>query len=136
MYVPPEWKRRFWISAAVAPFLVPGWRGTLVPVPHEEIILDAATYDAGEVIPATRAGDAQGEEWHAQYMGSRAAAVLEFLNLRSVATYLAPPKYVAHIPPGPDDLPERADAYFRVDTSWRWPWWWPGGGLDWRMPER
>ena len=43
---------------------------------------------------------------------------------------------VAHIPPGIDLLPQRADAYFAVQTSWRWPWWWPGGGVDWKMPAR
>jgi len=125
-----------WIAAGVAPFLLPGWRGELVPVPHEEIILDAARFDAGDVIPATRAGDQPGEEWHAQFMGSRWAAFFDVVNLRGLATRFVPPKYVAHIPPGFDELPERADAYFRVETTTRWPWWWPGGGLDWKMPER
>lgn len=136
MYLPPEWKRRLWIAAGVLPFALPGWRGELVPVPHEEIILDAARYDADDVKSASRPGEAPGEEWHAQYFGSPWAALFDLLNLRGFATRVAPPTYVAHIPPGLDSLPERADAYFRVETATRWPWWWPGGGLDYRMPDR
>ncbi len=136
VYVPPEWKKRFWIAAVVVPLLLPGWRGELVPVPHAEIILDASRYDAADVIPATRVGDAPGEQWHLQFMGSPWASMFDTLNLREFAARVAPPQYVAHIPPGLDDLPERADAYFRVKTAVRWPWWWPGGGVDYRMPDR
>jgi len=136
VYVAPEWKKRFWIAAFVVPLLLPGWRGELVPVPHEEVILDASKYDADDVIPATRPGARPGEEWHMQFLGSRWATLFDRLNLRDFATRVAPPKYVAHIPPGLDDLPERADGYFRVETTMRWPWWWPGGGLDLRMPQR
>jgi hypothetical protein len=127
-------KRRILVACGVAPFLLPGWRGDLVPVAHDEIIVAASKYDASEVFGATRRGDREGEEWHAQFMGSGAAQFLDFLNLRGFATRVVPPAYVAHIPPGADLLPERADGYYKVVTHWRWPWWWPGGGVDWRVP--
>jgi hypothetical protein len=103
-------------------------------VPHEEVIVASAKFDASEVFGASRPGARDGEEWHATYMGSRPAKLLDLLNLRGFATRVVPPAFVAHIPPGADDLPERADGYYRVLTSWRWPWWWPGGGVDWTVP--
>ena len=136
MYVPPEWKKRFWIGCAIAPFVLPGWSGKLVPVDHDEILIASAKFDAGEVFGASRSGDVPGEEWHAKYMGNAAADILELFNLRGLTVHVAAPAYAAHIPPGRDDVPVRADAYFRVETNWRWPWWWPGGGVDWRMPNR
>jgi hypothetical protein len=136
VYVPPAVKRRILIACGILPVLLPGWGGDLVPVPHEEIIVEAAKHDADEVFGASRPGERAGEEWHAQFMGSTPAQVLDFLNLRGFATHVVPPAYVAHIPPGADLLPERADGYFKVVTHWRWPWWWPGGGVDWTMPAR
>jgi hypothetical protein len=136
VYVSPETKKRLWIAAAVAPFLLPGWRGDLHPVPHEEILIESRKFDADDVIGAIRDGDAPGEEWHLEFMGSRAAAFFDLLNLRGLATHLVPPRFAAHVPPGADALPERADAYYRVETRTRWPWWWPGGGVEWKAPPR
>lgn len=134
MYLSHSVKRRVWIACAVAPVVLPGWSGVLVPVSGDERIVEAGKYAADEVVPATRRGDVAGEEWHVTFMGSRAAEFLDFLNLRTFATHVVPPTFVAHIPPGTDLLPERADGYFKVVTRWRWPWWWPGGGVDWTNP--
>lgn len=134
MYLPPRTKRILLISCAALPFAVPGWRGELVPVAHEEILAEAARHDAGDVFGVSLAGDKEGEEWHAQFMGGRAALALDALALRKLAPHLVPPDFVAHIPPGTDALPTRADAYFRVESHVRWPWWWPGGGVDYARP--
>lgn len=134
MYVPPEVKRRIRIACLVVPFVLPGWRGDLVPVPNDQVILASAQFDAGDVFGTSRPGEREGEEWHAQYMGSGAARFLDLLGLRRFATHLVPPAFAAHIPPGSDKLPHRADGYYRVETHLRWPWWWPGGGVDWRVP--
>ena len=136
MYISPEAKKWIWIACGIAPFVMPGWRGELVPVQHDAILVESARHAAGDVFGVSRTGDIPGEEWHAQYMGNDAAAFFCLLNLRSFATRVVPPDYVAHIPPGTDLLPQRADAYFEVRTSWRWPWWWPGGGVDWTLRER
>ncbi len=136
MYVPRSVKRRLWILPAAVLVLSPGWRGELVPVPHEEVLLKAAEFDADEVFGAVRAGSVEGEEWDVQYMGSRVANALALLNLRGLATRLVPPAYAAHVPPGGDLRPQRADAYFRVEAHVRWPWWWPGGGVRWELPAR
>jgi hypothetical protein len=136
VYVTPEWKSRAWILPLAVLALAPGWRGDLVPVPHEEILTEAKRCDPADVIPGSLPGREEGEQWHAQFFGSSAARVFDLLNLRGLAPHFVPPSYVAHIPPGMDDRPERADGYFRVETHWRWPWWWPGGGVDWRVPQR
>jgi hypothetical protein len=136
VYVSPRWKKRLWIAAAAALFLLPGWQGRLVPVPHEEILLESARHDADEVFGVSRPGEAPGERWNVQYMGGGAAKLFDLLNLRGFATRVVPPRFAAHIPEGPEDLPERADGYFRIETSLRWPWWFPGGGVDWRPPLR
>jgi hypothetical protein len=137
VYISPQVKRRFWISLAVAPFLVPGWRGELVPVSsHDDIIRKASGYDAGEVFGVSRKGDTPGEEWHSQFMGSSTAQFLDLVALRGIAPSIVPPTCVAHIPPGADLRPERADGYYWVEVHLRWPWWWPGGGVDWRQPDR
>jgi hypothetical protein len=130
VYLSPRAKRALWISCAALPFALPGWRGELVPVAHDEILADAARYDAGDVFGVSLPGDAEGEEWHAQFLGSRPALALDALALRKLAPRLVPPAYMAHIPPGTDALPSRADAYYRVIAHTRWPWWWPGGGVD------
>lgn len=136
MYIEPAVKRRIWIGLAVLPLLLPGWRGELVPVPHDTILLESGRHEAGEVFGVSLDGDVPGEEWHAQYVASGPAQFLDLLNLRALAPRIVPPAFVAHIPPGRDALPQRADAYFRVETSWRWPWWWPGGGVPWELPSR
>ncbi len=134
MYLSPRAKRALLISGAALPFVLPGWRGELVPVDHDEILAQAARYDAGEVFGVSLAGEKDGEEWHAQFMGSRAADSINALALRKLAPRLVPPAYVAHIPPGTEGLPTRADAYYRVVAHARWPWWWPGGGMDFVRP--
>ena len=134
MYLSPRAKRVLWISCAALPFLLPGWRGELVPVAQEQILREAARHDAGDVFGVTLPGEREGEEWHAQFMGSRAAAALDALALRKLAPRLVPPAYMAHIPPGTDALATRADGYFRVVAHLRWPWWWPGGGVDLARP--
>lgn len=136
VYISPEVKRRLLLVPVAVLVLAPGWSGRLVPIEHDEVLRECRRHDAGEVFGASRDGDVAGEEWHAQYVASPAARFLDALNLRGFATRVVPPMFAAHIPPGMDLLPERADAYFRVETSWRWPWWWPGGGVDWRMPGR
>lgn len=135
MYIPPEWKKRIRIALVVLPFLPPGWAGVLVPVRHEELIREAARHDADEVFGVSLPGERPGEEWHAQFMGSGIAQFLDLLALRRAAPSLVPPRYAAHVPPGIAGLPQRADGYFRVETSLRWPWWWPGGGVRWALPE-
>jgi hypothetical protein len=126
--------RRPWIAAALVLLAAPGWRGELVPVAHDEVLAVTGARAAGEVFGVARAGERQGEEWHAQYVASPPAEALFALGLRKLAPALVAPQFVAHVPPGFDGVPQRADGYYRVATSWRWPWWWPGGGVDWRLP--
>jgi hypothetical protein len=135
VHLSPGNRKRLWIALCVAPLLVPGWRGVLVPVGHDEILRESARHAADDVFGASRRGERAGETWNIQYMGGRWAALLDRCGLRGFATRVAPPQFAAHVPPGPDGLPERADGYYRVETSWRWPWWWPGGGVDWRVPS-
>jgi hypothetical protein len=67
-------------------------------------------------------------------MGSPTAQALVFAGLRRIAPRCVPPSFAAHMPAGEAGRPQRADGYYRVVASWRWPWWWPGGGVDWRIP--
>jgi hypothetical protein len=137
MYVPPEVRRRLWLVPVGLVLVLPGWSGRLVPVDHEEILQHSRR--ARDVFGVTRAAADPAEEWHAQYMDSEAASLLDDLRLRGLTTRLVAPDYVAHIPARTRvrgvELPARADAYFRVETGWRWPWWWPGGGVAWEVPE-
>jgi hypothetical protein len=135
VYLSRTAKRRLWIVPALILLAAPGWEGRLVPVPHAEILMKAQHYDADDVFGAVREGEREGEQWHAEYMGSSIGNLLAALNLRGLATRLVPPLFVAHVPPGADDRPQRADAYFRVESSARWPWWWPGGGVRWELPS-
>ena len=134
-----RWKRLVWFAPLAAAALAPGWKGSLVPVDHDEILLRSARADASDVFGVSRPGEREGEEWHAQYIESGMANALEDLHLRGLAMKLVPPQYVAHIPTqtkiGGVTLPGLADAYFSVATSMHWPWWWPGGGLDLRRPR-
>ena len=136
MYIPPEWKRRALFGVLAVLVLLPGWAGDLVPVDSNEMLRDLTRRDASEAVVATRGGDKEGEEWHVRFLDSGWARVFDLLNARGLATRTVPPAYVAHIPPGADELSVRADGYYRVETRWRWPWWWPGGGVDWRVPDR
>ena len=118
--------------------LVPGWSGRLVRADHEAMLAEAA--QSHTQLGVTRAGGsgdaddagAAGEEWHLQYLDSWPVRMLEEMGLRPQAAHIVPPTFVAHVPPGAD----RADGYFRIETSWHWPWWRPGGGLDWTLPPR
>lgn len=124
----PRWKPVV-LAVAAAAALAPGWAAEFVPEDHEAI-LDAAGRSRSQ-LGVTRAGEAAGEEWHLQYLDSGWVALLDELGLRRRAPALVPPDFAAHIPPGSD----RADGYFRVASRWHWPWWRPGGGLDWRVPR-
>lgn len=120
------WKKRLALACAVAA-LVPGWSGRLVPAVHDDLLAEAAR--SRTQLGVTRGG-AAGEEWHLQYLDSWPVRMLDELGLRPHAARFVPPTFVAHLPPGSD----RADGYFRVATRWHWPWWRPGGGLDWALP--
>lgn len=136
--VPIRLGRRTRIALAaggVAVALAPGWRGTLVEIPHEVVLGRARRAPAGSVFgvtrPVVREGAATGEEWHASYVDRALAGFLAGVGLRGVLTKLSPPDHVAHVPAGA----RRADGYFDVEAAAHWPWWRPGGGLDWRLPD-
>ncbi len=121
-----------WTGAAAAALLaLPGWRGSLVPCTHDEILSAAALHGApfGVSVP----GAEPGEEWHAEYLDSGLARLLADVGMRGVAPSLVPPDFAAHVPAAPGGGVQRADAWYRVETSRRWPWWWPGGGMSWRQ---
>ena len=129
----PAFKRRLWLAPAAVLVLAPGWSGTFVPVTNDDIIAHSQHFRGDDVFGVVRAGE-QGEEWHAEYMGSGTANLLSTLGLRSAATSVVPPTFVAHVPPGAPDRPQRADAWFRVEPHVHWPWWRPGGGIRWELP--
>ena len=140
MYIAPEVRRWLWAVPVAVAVLCPGWEGRLVPVPHEEALVAARAAPPEQVFGVERAaqGDTR-ERWHAQYLGGGFAGLLRDLNLRGLTTYLVPPDYVAYLPPptvhkGIELAPTPA-AYYRVETACRWPWWWPGGGVAWDVPE-
>jgi hypothetical protein len=121
-------RRRWKLAAAFAAAalaLAPGWRATLAPVDHEEV-LEAASRSRTQT-GVTRPGDAPGEQWHLQYLDSWTVRMLDELGLRGRAPSVAPPTFAAHLPAGS----QRADAYYRVVTEGHWPWWRPGRGVDW-----
>lgn len=130
--------RRTWVRAglavAAAAALAPGWSGRLVPVEHDAVL--AAASRASSSIGVSRDGSGRGDSWHAQYLDSGFARFLCDAGFRRSATRLVPPDFVAHIPGpvGPVPLATRADGYFAVETALRWPWWRPGGGVDWTVP--
>lgn len=120
--------RKIWVplaSVAACVLLAPGWRGRLSPaqvsIPH-----------AATVTGASRAGEADGEDWHASYVGRPGPTALGAVLPDAVLLRVFAPDYVAHIPPGS----VKADGYFAVEQELHWPWWRPGGGLDWRVPTR
>jgi len=115
----------------LAAVLLPGWSARLEPVDHEAVLAAARSASPGDVFGVARPGARDGETWHAQYHDSVVARVLHGAGLRGALPGLLPPAFAAHIPVGA----ERADGYFRVRTSVHWPWWWPGGGVDWSVPE-
>lgn len=126
---PRAWKLAALLAGA-ALLLAPGWSAVLVPAPHDEV-LDAASRSRTQT-GVTRPGDAPGEEWHLQYLDSWTVRMMDELGLRKQAPRVAPPDFAAHVPAGS----ERADAYYRVASRVHWPWWRPGGGMDWSPPVR
>ncbi len=121
--------------AALAAGLAPGWSGRLVEVGLEVVLACARGARAGSVLGVTRPvvkdGVETGEEWHASYVGRRLPAFLAGVGLRRALPRLSPPDFVAHVPAGA----RRADGYFDVEVSTHWPWWRPGGGLTWAIPD-
>jgi len=115
-------------TVAAAAVVSPGWSARLVPADHEDLLAEASR--SRSQLGVSRAGDTPDEEWHLQYLDSWAVRVLDEMRIRGKAPALVPPDFAAHIPPGSD----RADGYFRLETSWHWPWWRPGGGVAWRVP--
>lgn len=111
------------VLAAAA--LWPGWSARLVPADHEALL--AAAGRSRSPLGVVRPGDAPGEEWHVQYLDSWPVRLLDGMSLRHLAPALVPPDFAAHVPAGTG----RADAYFRAEPHLRWPWWLPGGGVDW-----
>ncbi len=108
--------------------LLPGWRGDLAPVPHGSVLAAARASPSGSVV-GVEVRDAAGGTWHAQYVGSGAARVLRGLGLGGSVASLVPPDHAARIVDG------KGAGYYAVEPSMRWPWWWPGGGVDWISAE-
>ena len=133
-------RRRMLLLAALCgtALLLPGWRGRLVAAPHDDVLAAARGAAPDSVFGVSRVagsggapGSAAGGTWHAQYHDNRVAGLLRRAGMGASLTRLIPPAFVAHIPP----RAERADGYFRVETSIHWPWWRPGGGLEWSDPR-
>jgi len=119
-------RRGAWAGLAVG--LLPGWRAELRPVPHASVLAAAAAAPGGSVT-GVEVRDGAGRTWHAQYLGSGAASLLSGLGLGGGVASLVPPDHVAWIVDG------KAAGYFAVERSLRWPWWWPGGGVNWDTSE-
>lgn len=114
-------------ALAAAALLAPGWAGRLAPATHDEILEAASRVRGlGVSVPDPAAPDAR---FDLQYLGSGWAALLTSFGLRGVVPQLVPPDFAAHVPPAVGGV-QRADGYHRVVTTWHWPWWRPGGGLD------
>lgn len=129
MYLSPTVRRRLWIVPVAIVLLLPGWSARLRPLSYEEMWdhLQRTTSAVG----VARAAEVDGAEWHATYVENGFAESCASLGLRHILPALSPPDYVAHIPAGGI----HPDAYYRVESSVRWPWWWPGGGIDWTTPD-
>ena len=82
-------------------------------------------------VPVSHPGQREGEMWHLTYVDDGLANFVKWLRLKQTLPHTLPADFVAHIPPGR----YRADGYYRVETEGHWPWWWPGGGMDWTEPE-
>ena len=106
--------------------LLPGWRAELVPVPRETILGEARRVADFEVFGVSRPGKA-GDTWHAQYIARPLATRLHNVGVEARLPAFCAPDFVAHIPRGA----VRSDATYRVVTEVHWPWWRPGGGIDW-----
>ena len=139
-------QKRIALGVALAAALSPGWAATLTPVQHDEILARAAESGApfGVTVRDVAAtpsedvapGAVRAAEWHAEYLDSGWARIFAACGLRGFAPSVVPPDYAAHVPASPDGGLRPADGYYRVVTSWRWPWWRPGGGVDWLAPPQ
>lgn len=129
MYVSPRVRRLLLALPIALLVLAPGWRGRLAPLRYEQMW--DALQSADDAIGVAYVPVEDGPEWHATYVDDGVASAVRALNLRTYLPHLSPPDFVAHIPAG--EL--HADAHFRVESSVHWPWWWPGGGMDWTAPE-
>ena len=119
-------------AVCAAPVLLaPGWRATLEPTSHDALLATMRSADPEGVFGVSRRGRQRGEEWHAQYAGGGLPRLLRALGVRGALPALVPPRYAAHVPAGA----ERADGYFSVRATAHWPWWRPGGGVDWHDPR-
>jgi hypothetical protein len=123
----PRRRLRAIAVAALAAACLPGWSAVPVAVDHD-LILESAARSDGTVGVVAESGP--GGEWHAQYHGSGWARLLSALGVRGALPSLVPPDFAAHIPGG-GGLSPRADGYYRIETTIRWPWWRPGGGVTW-----
>jgi len=128
-----RWTRRRLIALALVGVAVaaPGWRATLYPVSHEELLAAARAAAAVRVFGISLADGPNSERWHAQFVGRALPVVLHDLGVRGALPSLVPPDYAAHIPAGA----ERADGYYEVVAETHWPWWRPGGGVEWRTSD-
>lgn len=126
-------RRRRIVLAAVcaAVLLLPGWRAGLREVPHAAVLAAARDAPPDTVFGVVRHDAEDGAEWHAQYHGSALARLLHGVGMGGSIASLLPPDLAAHVPAGA----ERADGYFEVVAAVHWPWWLPGGGVDWRDPR-
>jgi hypothetical protein len=110
----------------------PGWEALAVPVDHDVLLAEARLHAAPLGVVARR--DADGTEYHVEYLDSFPAHALAACGLRKAAPSLVPPAFGARVPgpaPGGSGGVRRADLYVRFETRLRWPWWRPGGGILW-----
>lgn len=100
----------------------PGWKGELELVEHTVVLLEAR--DAHQLTPSVL--DAEGDaQWHLTHLDSTFGQILVDVGFGGLTPRLVPPEFAAYVPR--PNAP--ADAYYRVESSVHWPWWWPGGGL-------
>jgi len=123
-------RRLILVSVLVAIGLAPGWRASLSPVEHEELLAASRESDAARVFGISLSDGPRSERWHAQYVGRSLPMILHDLGVQAALPSLLPPDFAAHLAVGA----ERADGYFRVVTEAHWPWWRPGGGVSWELP--
>ncbi len=118
------------LGSLLAVVVVPGWRADLWPVDHDAVLAASRAADPDHVFGIALDGAEPGERWHAHYTDSRLASWLHGAGMAGAITSVVTPDHAAHLPPGA----ERADGYFRVESTVHWPWWRPGGGVHWVVP--
>jgi hypothetical protein len=104
--------------------LLPGWEGRLVPIAHDDVFEVVRRAEGVRAVPVRGAGDE--DRWHANYVDRWEAETLGTLVPDAVLARLSPPDFAAFLPAGS----RHATTYYRVEGSTHWPWWWPGGGID------